>query len=102
MRLYQPGRSKAMINVSKYNASGTIHNKGTTATSVDTWLVVAISAAEANAGSTSQRRPDIALGSEASAASVIIDSAAGVAPGSTGKAVRSRRAAKPHRKAKTM
>src|SRR5687767_7982911 len=39
-----------MMNVSRYRASGTTHKNGTAATSVEMWLVVAISTMTAHAG----------------------------------------------------
>src|SRR3954447_17864318 len=68
IRRYQLGRSNAMIKVSRYNASGTTHSSGTTATSVETWFVVAISATDANAGRISQSKYSRPLGALASAA----------------------------------
>src|SRR6478672_3952452 len=54
-RRYQAGRSKAMINVIRYNASGATHRRGMTAMSVEMWFVVAMSATDANAARMSQR-----------------------------------------------
>ena len=45
------------MNESRYSASGTTQSSGTTATSWQTWFVVARSISEAQAGNSSQQRP---------------------------------------------
>ena len=44
-----------MMNVSRYSDSGMTHRNGITATSVQTWLVVANSVIEAKAGKVTHR-----------------------------------------------
>src|SRR5260221_10971598 len=53
--LYQRGWSKATMNVSRYSAKGATHKNGITATSVQTWLVVANSVMDAAAGNSSHK-----------------------------------------------